>query len=324
MLAGTWGFVTWQDVTSDIVQGQKATFYFMPAEPAQGWAGNAQRIEVKSFRAGRVSSSRDGSARIYMEYLPRGARKVRVGVERTRPSLVVVEGWDHPLPPEGWIGDGSRSRAAKWHLFAPEWRTEMNAFLTEYLRGHPSVHVLADFRDVAMFQSPGQPSQRHDWDLAFPDPDGGPPDNASDSSGRAAARTVNPPDESHLNEVFTEGAVEAAVLNVYERNPKARRKCVEHYGSTCFICGFAPVWLLIVAAVYDRRFSPSTPSALAERRYKRHGFFLSSSTISKSASTTSPSLPPAGFASAPASGCGPAPGPGPGAAPAPDFSRTFA
>ncbi len=71
-MRGTRGLVNWTDVTSDIVEGQRATFYFMPSEAAPRWAANAQRIEVRSFRAGRVSSIRDKSARVYVEFVPRG------------------------------------------------------------------------------------------------------------------------------------------------------------------------------------------------------------------------------------------------------------
>ena len=73
-------------MTSDIVEGQNATFYFMPTQPMPGWAGNAQRVEVKSFRAGRVSSPRDKSAKIYVEFVPRGARKPRAGVQKSSPA----------------------------------------------------------------------------------------------------------------------------------------------------------------------------------------------------------------------------------------------
>ncbi|MGD1861763.1 MAG: HNH endonuclease [Leptolyngbyaceae cyanobacterium] len=27
-------------------------------------------------------------------------------------------------------------------------------------------------------------------------------------------------------------------VNVYERNAKARKRCVEYYGARCFVCGF--------------------------------------------------------------------------------------
>jgi predicted HNH restriction endonuclease len=34
-----------------------------------------------------------------------------------------------------------------------------------------------------------------------------------------------------------EGAVRQVLVNVYERNPVARAKCIEHYGTECAVCG---------------------------------------------------------------------------------------
>ena len=44
--------------------------------------------------------------------------------------------------------------------------------------------------------------------------------------------------EEGNSEVFIEGLKKRIVVNAYERNPKAREKCIEHYGTKCFICGF--------------------------------------------------------------------------------------
>jgi len=54
---------------------------------------------------------------------------------------------------------------------------------------------------------------------------------------------VNPtkfesPDEVRYESGLTEGAVSQVTVNAYERNPKARQKCIEHYGSVCCICNF--------------------------------------------------------------------------------------
>ncbi|MDZ4687333.1 MAG: HNH endonuclease [Planctomycetaceae bacterium] len=38
---------------------------------------------------------------------------------------------------------------------------------------------------------------------------------------------------------FTEGALRLVTVNAYERDPRARRACVNHYGATCHICGFS-------------------------------------------------------------------------------------
>jgi 5-methylcytosine-specific restriction protein A len=35
-----------------------------------------------------------------------------------------------------------------------------------------------------------------------------------------------------------EGAVRQVIINAYERNPEARRKCINHYGAKCVICEF--------------------------------------------------------------------------------------
>ena len=45
------------------------------------------------------------------------------------------------------------------------------------------------------------------------------------------------PDEIEDN-IFLEGAKKQVVVNAYERNPKARQMCIEHYGVRCFICEF--------------------------------------------------------------------------------------
>jgi 5-methylcytosine-specific restriction protein A len=46
------------------------------------------------------------------------------------------------------------------------------------------------------------------------------------------------PEEIEKAEGIFEGAVRRVSVNAYERNPEARRKCIEHYGVTCQICGF--------------------------------------------------------------------------------------
>ncbi|MEG4225049.1 HNH endonuclease [Microcoleus sp. N9_B2] len=46
------------------------------------------------------------------------------------------------------------------------------------------------------------------------------------------------PDEVDLVQTFREGAVRQVSVNAYEREPKARQKCIDYYGSTCSICGF--------------------------------------------------------------------------------------
>jgi hypothetical protein len=46
------------------------------------------------------------------------------------------------------------------------------------------------------------------------------------------------PEEVIEPEKYYEGTTRQIAVNVYERNPLARKKCLEHYGYDCFICDF--------------------------------------------------------------------------------------
>lgn len=46
------------------------------------------------------------------------------------------------------------------------------------------------------------------------------------------------PDEITIHGRLIEGSVCRVVVNAYERNAIARKKCIEHYGPTCVVCGF--------------------------------------------------------------------------------------
>lgn len=46
------------------------------------------------------------------------------------------------------------------------------------------------------------------------------------------------PDEVTSNTPLVEGAVTRIAVNAYERNPEARRLCIQAHGSNCCICGF--------------------------------------------------------------------------------------
>lgn len=47
------------------------------------------------------------------------------------------------------------------------------------------------------------------------------------------------PDEVVDDEnIFLEGSKKIIIVNSYERDYKARKKCIEHYGAICYACGF--------------------------------------------------------------------------------------
>jgi 5-methylcytosine-specific restriction protein A len=47
------------------------------------------------------------------------------------------------------------------------------------------------------------------------------------------------PDELPPTETYREGTSKQILVNAYERNPAARRKCLEHFGYTCQACEFS-------------------------------------------------------------------------------------
>lgn len=50
--------------------------------------------------------------------------------------------------------------------------------------------------------------------------------------GRVLIR--NPDEPRQLN--YSEGSVRRVTVNAYERDPRARRACIEHYGARCIVC----------------------------------------------------------------------------------------
>ena len=45
--------------------------------------------------------------------------------------------------------------------------------------------------------------------------------------------------ESDMPKNYYEGAVKTTTVNKYERNPLARKKCIEYHGCECSVCGFS-------------------------------------------------------------------------------------
>ena len=46
-------------------------------------------------------------------------------------------------------------------------------------------------------------------------------------------------DEIATPERYFEGALRHIAVNAYERDPRARKACIEHYGCNCSVCGFS-------------------------------------------------------------------------------------
>ncbi len=46
------------------------------------------------------------------------------------------------------------------------------------------------------------------------------------------------PGEMSPQQVYVEGAIHQVIVNRFERDPMARRRCIDHHGPTCVVCGF--------------------------------------------------------------------------------------
>ncbi len=56
--------------------------------------------------------------------------------------------------------------------------------------------------------------------------------------GHQATLESSLPEEVNQQKGLPEGAVNQILVNAYERNAKARKRCIEHYGLDCSVCGF--------------------------------------------------------------------------------------
>jgi predicted HNH restriction endonuclease len=46
------------------------------------------------------------------------------------------------------------------------------------------------------------------------------------------------PEEVENSQTYIEGAIRQITINAFERDPKARQACIDHYGLNCCVCGF--------------------------------------------------------------------------------------
>jgi 5-methylcytosine-specific restriction protein A len=53
-----------------------------------------------------------------------------------------------------------------------------------------------------------------------------------------SVNSITIPEEMIGNQMYQEGAKKQILVNIYERNDTARRKCIQHHGLKCFICDF--------------------------------------------------------------------------------------
>ncbi len=124
----------------------------------------------------------------------------------------------------------------------------MNVFTWDYFLGH----ILEDFGQksfVTALQSVERHVEYHESTKAKPSTDHGmrallakfrkeSVDVKSATAVMEATNTIYPDDIEDPASILSEGALQRITVNRYERDPVARQKCIEHYGTACVVCGF--------------------------------------------------------------------------------------
>lgn len=91
-------------------------------------------------------------AAVEVRFIPKGKRKVQGFVQTYEPSVLVLEGWDHPEP-DGMIDPASvrveggvRTSMSRYLSCDPRWESDFRAMITPYIEKIGDAKVLADFK----------------------------------------------------------------------------------------------------------------------------------------------------------------------------------
>lgn len=149
-------------------------------------------------------------------YIERGKRKEQGFEIPVNNSMAILQGWDHPEVPNQFRDEGN-FRAWKFGGFDVDPTTNFNAFIAEYLGDKPEILIFDGRR------YPEKPVIKEEDEVI---------------------QDVAPVQEFEYSnvpipeDIYEEGSMQRVITNRYERNDAARKKCIEHYGTTCVVCGF--------------------------------------------------------------------------------------
>ena len=180
-----------------------------------GYAHGFEKREVRNIRF-HIAPISGGGTYEAATFVERGKRKERK-VELRR--LVVVRGWEHP-PLELFTEERSASYTVLRARFL-SFSKELDEYLDSYLAELAPGLIIVDGRRRPRASASPLPPRSQETDRPF------------SSSDDVSDRTTGGPSRP----TFLEGAVEAVVLDRYERDPVARSACLTHYGAGCRVCG---------------------------------------------------------------------------------------
>jgi HNH endonuclease len=116
----------------------------------------------------------------------------------------------------------------------PEWRTQASAVLANSRKTYGGQILAIELDDFQAFPFPINPETVDLADTGWSDKK----ETGSEATTILLRHLNIEPSEVAPGEQITEGAARQVLVNRYERDARARKLCIAHYGSTCTVCKF--------------------------------------------------------------------------------------
>ena len=126
-----------------LTRAGKVTIYFKSE-----FLGNVVKVEAKQIEI-KVRSYAQYSQAVEFRYRKPRQRRDRGAVQTYQPSLLVLDGWNHPEPGESFRTIAKSADAelqqARYSSCDPRWESDFDALIAEHIE-QTGARVLADFR----------------------------------------------------------------------------------------------------------------------------------------------------------------------------------
>lgn len=115
-----------------------------------------------------------------------------------------------------------------------EWRRQASKVLANSRKTYSGDMLAIELDDFRIFASPVRPEAVGLTDKGWSDKK----EAVEEASVLLLQYLKFEPSELAQGERYPEGAVQQSLVNRFERDPRARRLCIERYGPTCVVCNF--------------------------------------------------------------------------------------
>lgn len=140
-------------------------------------------------------------------------------------TIMIIQGWDTPNLPDNrkfLQNDEIMIVSTMRHeVYSNEWIEEFNSIIDPWIQSNPERLIL----DLRKRPIENTSTVEEDWSTAI------------QANFFDLPETILP-EPIETSDIFIEGAEYQSFVTRYERNPIARQRCIDHYGSACFICNF--------------------------------------------------------------------------------------